>query len=70
MYSVWLCDLEKALEVLKEKTHMLTFCSIEGNAHGDFIIKDGYCTYLVKHTDFSIWYREGDWKTGKWISVD
>lgn len=69
MYSVWFSDLEKALQVLKEKTHMVTFCSIEGNADGDFIIKDNICTYLIKTSDFSIWYLDGDWKYGKWVSI-
>lgn len=70
MYSVWFCDLEKVLPQLKKKLpHFVTFCSIQGNANGDFVIKDDTNTYIVKHTDFSIWHLEGDWRTGKWVEV-
>jgi len=70
MYSVWFCDLEEVLYQLKKKLpYFVTFCSIQGNANGDFVIKDDTNTYIVKHTDFSIWHLEGDWCTGKWVEV-
>ncbi len=70
MYSVWFSDCQKVIETLKNKCpNLLTFCSIEGNVFGDFIIKDETCTYLVKHSDFSVWYLNGDWKNGKWTEI-
>lgn len=70
MYSVWFCDLEKAVAAINAKRpNLATFCSIEGNADGDFVIKNETDTYIVRHTDFSVWHREGDWRTGKWVEV-
>lgn len=70
MYSVWFQDLEEVLYQLKKHLpDFTTFCEIKGNADGDFVIKDDVDTYIVKHTDFSIWKREGDWKNGKWVEV-
>lgn len=71
MYSVWFCDLEKVLYQLKKKLpDFTTFCSIQGNANGDFVIEDDTNTYIVKHTDFSIWHFEGFWKgNGKWVEI-
>lgn len=70
MYSVWFQDLEKVIQVMKEKIPtMTTFCSINGNACGDFVIKDETETYIVGHRNFTIWHLEGDWKTGKWVEV-
>lgn len=71
MYSVWFSDCVKAIEKIKAKLpKMETFCSIEGNAYGDFIIKDGVATYLVKHDNFSVWVLVGDWKKGQWVEVE
>lgn len=70
MYSVWFVDLQKAIEVFMLKTHHFTFCSIEGNAHGDFVIKTANDTWIVKHNDFSVWHLEpGKYKWGDWIEV-
>ena len=49
MYSVWFQDLKKVLEQLKKKVpEVQTFCSIEGNAYGDFVVKTSSKTYIVK----------------------
>ena len=71
MFSVWFCDLERALDQLRKKLpNFMTFCSIHGNVNGDFVIKDSTDSYIVKHNDFSIWHLEGgDWRTGKWVEV-
>ena len=70
MYSVWFQDLEEVLYQLKKHLpDFTTVCSINGNANGDFVIRDETNVYIVKHTDFSIWHREGDWKNGKWVEV-
>ena len=70
MYSVWFQDLEKVIAKLKEKVPtMTTFSEIRGNAYGDFVIRNGEDTYIVKHQDLSILHREGDWKNGKWVEV-
>lgn len=70
MYSVWFQDLEKVIQVMKEKVPtMETFSEIRGNAYGDFVIINGEDTYIVKHQDFTILHREGDWKNGKWVEV-
>ena len=69
MYSVWFCDLKKALDALEKVCpHFKTFTVIRGNVYGDFIIEDGINTYIVKHNDFSVWYLENGWR-GKWIEV-
>lgn len=63
MYSVWFQDLEKVIQVMKEKVPtMTTFSEIHGNAFGDFIIQDDTNTYVVKHTDFSVWHLS-NWKS-------
>ncbi len=63
MYSVWFQDLEKAIQVMKEKVPtMTTFSEIRGNGFGDFIIQDDINTYVVKHTDFSVWHLP-NWKS-------
>ena len=46
-----------------------TVNSISGNACGDFVIKNDTDTYIIKHTDWTLWKKEGDWKTGKWVEV-
>ena len=70
MYSVWFIDLEEVIYQLKKKLpDFTTFCSIRGNANGDFIVESETEKYIVKHTDFSIWKQVGDWKTGKWEEV-
>ncbi len=70
MYSVLFKDLEKVIQVMKEKVPtMTTFCSINGNANGDFVVRNETEVYIVKHTDFSILHREDDWKNGKWVEV-
>lgn len=70
MYSVWFDDAIKAIQVVREKfPNMTTFNSIEGNAYGDFVIKTDTSIYIVKHTDFSIWYSTGDWKNNKWVKA-
>ena len=48
---------------MKEKVPtMETFSEIRGNAFGDFIIQDDTNTYVVKHTDFSVWHLS-NWKS-------
>lgn len=71
MYSVWFCDLEKAIKVFRETFPMRdTFNSIKGNANGDFIFECDPDSFIVKHTDFSIWKFEGPWKKGgRWIKI-
>lgn len=69
-YCVWVEDLARALEVVKEKMPELKmFQSISGNASGDFIFKDRFNTYIIKNIDFSIWRLDGDWMTGEWVEV-
>lgn len=66
-YNVWFCDLEKVIEAFREKVNASTFSSISGNAYGDFVIKHGDDTWIVKHRDFSVWHLVGDWRDGKWV---
>lgn len=72
MYSVWFCNLEKAIKALNNKLpNLQTFCSIEGNAHGDFVIKNETDTWIVSHKDFSVWHLEkGKYKWGDWVEVE
>lgn len=72
MFSVWFCDLEKAIKALREKVpNLSTFCSIEGNVYGDFVIKSNDDTWIVKHNDFSVWHLEaGRYKWGDWVEVE
>lgn len=72
MYSVWFCDLEKAIKALKEKVpNLSTFCSIEGNFHGDFVIKNETETWIVRHDNFSVWHLEkSSHKWGNWVEVE
>lgn len=70
MYRVWFNDLEKAVVAFRKVVKDDLFGSIEGNAYGDFIFRiDEGVTYIVTHNDFSVWKREGDWRTGKWVLV-
>lgn len=70
MYRIWFVDLEKALTAFKAIVKDDLFCSIEGNANGDFIFTiDEGKKYIVSHKDFSVWKREGDWRTGRWVQV-
>lgn len=70
MYSVWIEDLDKAIAVFSAKMpRCTTVNSISGNACGDFVIKNDTDTYIIKHTDWTLWKKEGDWRTGKWIEV-
>ena len=70
MYSIWFCDLEKAIKALEKACpNFKTFTAIRGNAFGDFVVEDDTNTYIVKHNDFSVWHLEGDWRTGKWVEV-
>lgn len=71
MYSVWFCDLEKAIKAFRKACpHFETFTSIHGNVYGDFVIKYNNDSYIIKHSDFSVWHLEGgDWRTGKWVEV-
>lgn len=70
-YSVWFCDLEKAVEALKTKVPNLeTFNSIEGNAYGDFLVKTDTEKWIIKHRDFSVWHEEkGKNKWGDWVEL-
>lgn len=70
MYRVWFDDLEKALAAVRSKTAHALFCSISGNACGDFVFKiDEDTTYIVKHEDFSVWRDWGDWRNPDWREV-
>lgn len=69
-YSIWFSDCVLAIEAINKRLpNMETFNSIEGNAYGDFVIKNDTDVYIVKHKDFSVWHLEGDWKNGKWVEV-
>lgn len=64
MYRVWFKDLEKAISTFRSKVPDELFCSIEGNAFGDFVIViDENSRYIVKHDDWSVW-KTGDWRKG------
>ena len=71
MYGVWFCDLQKVIAAMAKKVPtMETFTSIEGNADGDFVVRNCTITYIVKHTDFSVWKRIGSWREGRWEKVE
>lgn len=56
MYSVYFQDLPLVLKALAKKLpNLTTFCSIEGNAYGDFVIKDDTNTWVVNYNDFTVW---------------
>lgn len=71
MFSVWFCDLPKVIEVINKKLpNLATFCSIEGNASGDFVIHNETDTWIVKHNDFSVWHLGrtlADY--GEWVEI-
>ena len=71
MYSVWFCDLEKAIKAINEKLpHLKLFCEIIGNANGDFVIRNETDTWIIKHTDFSVWHLDRTLEHwGEWIEV-
>lgn len=70
MFDVWFQDLEKALwEFNLHLPQVKTFTSIEGNADGDFVIKTDTKTYIIRHTDYSIWRLDGSWKEGNWTRI-
>jgi hypothetical protein len=70
MYRVWFDDLEKAIAALRKVERDALFCSISGNAYGDFVfeIAEGI-TYIVKHNDFSVWRNVGDWRNPDWREI-
>lgn len=69
-FRVWFDDLEKAIAALRSKMSDDLFCSISGNAYGDFVFKiDDGITYIVKHGDFSVWKNFGDWRNPDWKEV-
>lgn len=72
MYRVWFMDLERAVDALIEKVEqnenitLEMFGSIEGNAYGDFVFHiDKDRTYVVKHSDFSVWKKNTDWRDSR-----
>ena len=72
MYRVWFMDLERAVDALIEKVEqnenitLEMFGSIEGNAYGDFVFRiDKNRTYVVKHSDFSVWKQNTDWRDSR-----
>lgn len=71
MYRVWFDDLEKAIAALRKVMKDELFCSISGNAYGDFVFKiDEERTYIVKHDDFSVWRnRSNDWRNPDWREI-
>lgn len=70
MYSVWLEDLAKIIEVFnKKKPTFKTFTSIHGNAYGDFVIKNDADTFIIRHTDWSLWKKENNNDTEQWIEI-
>lgn len=74
MYTVWFSDLEKVLKVFHEKLpHVVTFCSLGGNAYGDFLIKTDMATYCVRPSDLSVWRLDKNNKNchwGEWVKVE
>ena len=77
MYRVWFKDLEKAVAALREVVKDELFCSISGNAYGDFVFKmNDDVTYIVKHLyrrngdiEFHVWRNFGDWKEPDWREI-
>lgn len=70
MYSVQFEDLKKVITAFEENLPCIKFfTSIEGNAHGDFIIKTGKKTFYVRHTDLTIWKMSGNWKDCEWTPI-
>ncbi len=71
MYSVWFCDVPKVINAVNKKVpNLTTFCKIEGNAYGDFIVANETDTWIVKHNDFSVWHLERTPpKWGNWVEV-
>ena len=70
MYRVWFDDLEKAIIAVRSKTSRDLFCSIRGNAYGDFIFQmDDETKYIVKHDDFSVWRDFGDQRNPDWREI-
>lgn len=70
MYRVWFEDLQKAVIIFRARTGHDLFCSVSGNAYGDFVFKiNEDTTYIVKHTDFSVWENCGDWRNPEWKEI-
>lgn len=70
MYRVWFDDLEKAIAAFRKVRPDELFCSIRGNAYGDFIFKiTEDVSYTVKHNDFSVWCNFGDWRNPDWREI-
>lgn len=71
MHNVYLNDLKKAIEALNNKVpNLSTFCSIEGNSHGDFVIHNKTDSWIIKRNDFSVWHLGrtlADY--GEWVEV-
>lgn len=71
MYRVWFDDLEKAIAVFRKEVGDDLFCSIRGNAYGDFVFTIGEdIEYVVKHNDFSIWRNYGTWREPNWVKIN
>lgn len=71
MYSVWFLDLPKVVKAINVKLpNLSTFCTIEGNAYGDFVVRNETDTWIVKHNDFSVWHLDrSKEKWGNWVRL-
>lgn len=71
MYSVWLNDLPNVITALHQKLpYLSTFCSIEGNANGDYVVRNETDTWIVKHKTFTVWHLDRSKKNwGIWIEI-
>lgn len=71
-WPVLIENLDKAIAVFSGKMPPGTLVnSIQGNVHGDFIVKNDTDVYIIKHADWSLWKREGEsWRTGfTWVEI-
>lgn len=77
MYRIRFDDLEKAIAAFRKVVPDELFCSISGNAYGDFIFEISEdIKYTVKHNDFSVrrndssvWRNFGDWRNPDWRKI-
>ena len=68
--NVWFQDLEKALEVFRQKCpEIQTFTSIEGNMYGDFIINTENHLYLITHDTFKVYRHRNAWDDKDWVRI-
>lgn len=74
MYTAWVDDIIKALEVFKKKVPDCGYVDVKINANGDILLTNEPYRWLVKCSDYKVYKYKGDfhkdWKVSHWVEVE